>query len=81
MRPDLTFGLVTAAALCWLGMRRHRPQRAGVLGGFRCETCGRAFADLDDAGEPGAGYVSPLRPIYSRDGAGGHATVSREEVG
>lgn len=68
------------ALACLVGLLRHRVRRAAPLGGFRCETCGRAFADLDDAGEQGSGYVSPLRPIYSRDGAGGHATVSREEV-
>jgi hypothetical protein len=69
------------AVACLVGLLRHRPRRAGRMGGFRCETCGRAFADLDEAGEQGSGYVSPLRPIYSRDGADGHATISREEVG
>lgn len=81
MKPVLTLGLVTTAVFCWLGMRRHRPRRAGIFGGYRCTSCGRAFADLDDAGELGTGYVSPLRPIYSRNGAGGHAETSSEEVG
>lgn len=77
MKPVLTLGLVTAAVFCWLGMRRHRPRKVALHSGFRCETCGRVFADLDDAGEIGSGYVRPARPIFSRDGAHGHAESTR----
>lgn len=71
-------GLVTAAALCWVGLRNHKVRRAHPLGGWRCEVCKRFFGSLDDIGE--SDRVSPLRPIYSRDGAGGHAETSSEEV-
>lgn len=68
-----------AQLLCSVGVLRHRPRRAGIFGGWRCERCGKAGADLDDLGEIGAGYVNPLRTVHSRDGAFGHAETTSDE--
>jgi len=81
MRRAVKVGLVTIAALCWVGLLRHRVRRAGPMGGYRCETCGRAFADLDDSGEQGSGYVRPGRAIFTREGAGGRQEFSRDGTG
>jgi hypothetical protein len=57
---------------------QHDPRRArSGLGGFRCSRCGKPGASLDDFGDIGAGYVSPNRRIFTRDGAGGFAETSR----
>lgn len=74
-------GAAVAVGLCLAGFLRHRPRRAGTLGGFRCERCQRAFEDLDDAGEVGAGYVRPARPIYTRNGRSGGPEVERVGTG
>ena len=63
--------------LCGIGWYKHRPRRAGRMGGFRCEHCQRPFADLDEAGETGNGYARPVRKTYSR-GNGGEVTRSSE---
>src|SRR5258706_2656116 len=44
----------------------HVPVRH-PLGGFRCSTCGKAGADLQDMGFDG--YVSLMRTLFSRDPA------------
>lgn len=67
MRARVALGLVTAAALCWVGLLRHRPRKVPMLSGYRCDRCKRAFADLDDAGETGNGYVKTLRTLFDRD--------------
>jgi hypothetical protein len=69
------------AVACFVGLLRHCVRRAGRMGGFRCENCGRVFADLDDAGEEGSGYVRPARAIYTRHGASGGAEFSRNGSG
>jgi hypothetical protein len=48
-----------------LWRRRHVPTRQ-FLGGFRCAVCGLAGADLGEMGF-GAGYVAPLRVMFSRE--------------
>jgi hypothetical protein len=46
--------------------RRHNPRRH-PLGGFRCEDCGVAGADLEEMGfDYGSGWVPPLRRTYDR---------------
>jgi hypothetical protein len=59
-----------ALCLCAVGWYRHRVRRASPMGAFRCDRCGRAFADLDAAGERGDGFVGVLRPQYSRQHGG-----------
>jgi hypothetical protein len=66
-----------AGVLCTIGFYRHRPRRAGIFGGWRCDNCKRAAASLDELEGPGQGFVSAgVRPVFSRHGAGGHAEVS-----
>lgn len=55
-----------AAILCALGIYRHKPRRAGRLGGFRCELCGHVEGDLDGF-DQGSGFVAPLRRVFDRD--------------
>jgi hypothetical protein len=47
--------------------RNHHVPARHPLGGFRCQQCGEAGADLDDMGYLGCGYVTPIRKIFSRD--------------
>jgi hypothetical protein len=37
------------------------------LGGFKCSDCGTVGIDLDEMGFEGAGYVLPIRKLFSRD--------------
>jgi hypothetical protein len=47
--------------------RNHHVPARHPLGGFRCQQCGEAGADLDEMGYLGCGYVTPIRKIFSRD--------------
>lgn len=37
------------------------------LGGFKCSDCGTLGIDFDEMGMHGAGYVVPMRKLFSRD--------------
>jgi hypothetical protein len=48
--------------------RRHHVPARHYLGGFRCAVCGQAGADLSDMGFGfGAGYVAPMRILFTRE--------------
>lgn len=66
-----------AVGLCVVGFLRHRPRRVRLLGGFRCERCGRASDAMDDLGEQG--YVPHTRRQFTRVGASGRAETTRSE--
>jgi len=53
---------------CYLIRGHHEPIKHPFLSGFRCERCGMALADLDEAGFIGEGYVRPLRTTFRRAG-------------
>ncbi len=37
------------------------------LGGFKCSDCGTVGVDLDEMDAHGAGYVKPVRKLFSRE--------------
>jgi hypothetical protein len=47
-------------------VRQHHSPRRHPLGGFRCEDCGMAGADLEDMGFVDAGWIGPLSRTYDR---------------
>ena len=53
--------------------RQHEPMRH-FLGGFRCNLCGVAGADLDSMGFDG--YVGPMRVTYTRE----HGQLTRSSL-
>lgn len=54
-------------------LRGHHDPKRYPLGGFVCRGCNFAGADLEDMGYLGAGWVAPLRKVFSRE----HHEVSR----
>jgi hypothetical protein len=68
---------VSAVGLARCVVHGHHEPRRHPLGGFRCETCGLSGRDLDDFGFVDGGWVSPVRRVFTRHGAGGHAESTR----
>lgn len=69
---SLGVAVVVARGIVWLAgrpgpvrcalRRRHNPVRH-PLGGFRCQDCGLAGADLEDMGFQGGGWIAPVHLV------------------
>jgi hypothetical protein len=59
--------VVRRSGLACLATPVHAPLRVTRHGGFRCLVCFGTFANLDDAGYHGDGYVAPLRRVFDRE--------------
>lgn len=55
-----------AAVYCWW---THHSTKRHILGGQKCQTCGAAFYDLEDAGTLPDGRITKRTKFYRENGS------------